>query len=66
MTKLKLFVWTEFAPDYLDGLAFAIAETEKEARELVIEAYGVDAYNWGRFEVKDLKEPCGYAVGGSS
>ena len=34
-SKLKLFVWTEFSPDYTSGLAFAIAKDEPEARKLV-------------------------------
>ena len=63
MAELKLFVWNEFSPDYTVGLAFAIAETEEEARKLVIEEYGMDACSWGILEIKAI-EPCGYAVAG--
>jgi len=34
--EMKIFVWTGFQPDYTDGLAFAIARTEKEARDKII------------------------------
>ena len=62
--KLKLYVWTEFSPDWTDGLAFAIAESEEEARELVIKAYGV-VYTWGKVAVRPLEKGA-YAVSGSS
>ena len=61
---MKLFVWTGFSPDWTDGLAFAIAKTEKEARKLVIAEYGMDAFDWGELEIKDLNEPWAYAVSG--
>ena len=35
--ELKLFVWTGFNPDWTEGMAIAIAETEEEARELVLD-----------------------------
>ena len=35
-TNLKLFIWTGFCPDYTDGLAFAIAGDETEAKKLII------------------------------
>jgi len=66
MTKLKLYVWTGFAPDWTDGLAFAIAKTEKEARKLIIAEYGMSTYDWGDLEIRDLKEPCAYFVTGGS
>lgn len=73
MTKLKLFIWSEFLPDYSDGLAFAIAETEEEAREMVIEDIGLehlrDEESKGRFgilEVKSLSEKCVYSSAGGS
>jgi hypothetical protein len=34
--KLKLFVWYGVLTDYTSGIAFAIAETEQEAREMLI------------------------------
>lgn len=63
-SKLKLYIWTEFEPDYTDGLAFAIAETEEEARELVRkEEEGVKVYDWGKLEVKDISK-CARSVSG--
>ena len=35
MNTLKLFVWPSFCPNYHDGLAFAIASTEEEAKDLI-------------------------------
>lgn len=63
---LKLFVWVGFAPDYSDGLAFAIAQDEAQARRLVIQAYlnGCEPGTWGELTVKSLKEPTAFAVGG--
>ena len=66
MTKLKLFVWTGFSPDYTDGLAFAIAKTEKQAREAIIEKCGWDPSNWGVLEIRKLEDPCAYFVYGGS
>ena len=52
--KLKLFIWTGFSPDYSDGLAFAIAHDETEAKKLV-EAYrGFGVSEWGTLEVRRL------------
>jgi len=64
MQELKLYVWTEFSPDWMNGLAFAIAESEEEAREQVIKVYGT-VYTWGKVKVKPL-EKCAYAASGSS
>jgi hypothetical protein len=33
---LKLYVWTDVLKDYTPGIAFALAATEDEARELVV------------------------------
>lgn len=52
--KLKLFIWTEFCPDYSDGLAFAIAKDEAEARKLIIKNRGYEPYEWGDLEVRRL------------
>ena len=64
MTKLKLFVWNGFSPDYSDGLAFAIAKTEKQARKAVIEYMCYNPSDWGDLEVRDLESPCAYGVSG--
>ena len=64
--ELKLFIWTGFYPNYSSGLAFAVAETEEEAKKMVIEAtniepdrcrgqdYGIPKIEWGTLEVKPL------------
>lgn len=55
--KLKLFVWTEFWPDGTNGMAFAIAETEEEARMLIIEECdGIEPPDWGTLEVCSLDD----------
>jgi hypothetical protein len=36
---MKLYYWPEFGCDYTCGIAFAIAETEQQAKELIIQQY---------------------------
>lgn len=63
--KLKLYVWTGFCPDYTDGLAFAIAESEEKARKLVEPDADRRAFiTWGTLEVFGLNEPRAFAVWG--
>ena len=52
--KMKLYVWTNFSPDYTGGLAFALAKTERTARKLVIEEKGCEPYCWGSLCVHDV------------
>jgi len=52
--KLKLFVWSEFCPGYSKGLAFAVAESEEEAMELIREKHGCEPHSWGELEVLPL------------
>ena len=61
---MKLFVWDEFAPDYSDGLAFAIASDENEARELIIDKKGYDPDSWGSMQVFELDKPIAFYVSG--
>lgn len=73
--ELKLFIWTGFYPNYSSGLAIAVAETEEEAKELVIEAtniepdrcrdpeYGIPNIEWGTLEVKSLASGEKFAYG---
>ena len=73
--ELKLFVWTGFYPNYAGGLAFAVAETEEEAKEMVIEAtnidtdrgegpeYGIPPIEWGTLEVRSLTSGEKFAYG---
>ncbi len=62
-SKLRLYVWTGFSPDYTNGLAFAIAKDETQARALVTRAYGGAPYDWGTLRILSLK-PVAYAVAG--
>lgn len=64
--KLKLYIWTGFQPDYTGGLAVAIAESEREAREFVCIAkntknctWSEDEITWGELEVRELSK---YAI----
>lgn len=66
--KLKLFVWQGFAWDRQDGLAFAIAETEEEAKEMILESihkYKSDyvVESWGTLEVSDLSKCSHHVLG---
>jgi hypothetical protein len=60
---LSLYVWTGFAPDYTDGLAFAIAEDESKARSLV-EKTGYDPHDWGTLQILPIDGPVAFAVAG--
>ena len=61
---MKLFVWDEFAPDYSDGLAFAIAESETQARELIVDKHGYPPDVWGNVQVFELNNPIAFCVSG--
>lgn len=63
--KLKLFVWTDFAPDYSGGLAVAIAEDETEARALVLKEHSYEPYNWGKLRVWPIKKAAFTVSGGA-
>ena len=64
MSKMKLFVWTTFSPDYTGGLAFAIAENVAQAMALVIERHGRNPIEWGTLEILPLETPVARAVSG--
>lgn len=64
--KLKLFVWTDFNPDWSGGLAFAIAKDEADARNLVIKAKGYSPYDWGTLEILPLNKETAFCVSGGS
>ena len=65
--KLKLYVWTDFDPDYTGGLAFAIAEDETDARKQIIDTEsGKYAYNWGDLHIHELDEKTCYVVPGGA
>jgi hypothetical protein len=66
MVELKLYVWTEFDPDYYPGLAFAIAENEVEARELVVGNLRDKPGEWGILEVHPINQKIAYSVFGGT
>jgi len=64
---LKLFVWTDFAPDYTSGLAVAIARTEADARKQIQKQYGCGPgypSNWGTLEIHPLTKRFAACVSG--
>lgn len=63
-TRLKLFVWTGFSPDYTSGLAVAIAKDETEARKLIIAERGFNVSDWGELKVHPLTRKIAYSVSG--
>lgn len=65
-TEMKLYVWTEFDPDYTGGLAFAIAKDETQAQKKVRKAYYGEPYSWGTLKVYRIDRAIAYAVGGGS
>lgn len=64
--KLKLYVWSEFCPDYTDGLAFAIAADESEARKMIVDKMGFDPSEWGSLIVREINERFAAGVSGGS
>lgn len=61
MSELKLFVWGRFDPIWGGGVKIAIAETEEEARELVIKEHGWDASDWGTLQILPIAK-CAFSV----
>ena len=64
MNDRRLFVWTKFAPDYTEGLAFAVAETTEQAHRLVIEHLGYEPSDWGRLYIYPIRAGIAFAVPG--
>lgn len=63
---MKLFVWTNFSPDYSGGLAFAIAKDEADAKKLIEADRGCTIYNWGTLEVRRLDRRTAKSVSGGA
>ena len=63
---LQLYVWTEFCPDYYYGLAFAIAESEEEAKQMVVDemGWGLEGISWGTLSVHNVNEKTAGAISG--
>ena len=68
--KLRLYIFEEFMPDYGDGLAFAIAANEKEAKKLIAAerecSVHIDSKTWGSVQVKRLDQRIARSVAGSA
>ena len=63
-TKLKLYIWTGFCPDYTYGMAFAIARDESDARKQIEDRKGSKVYDWGELEVRTLSRRVARYVNG--
>jgi hypothetical protein len=63
---LMLYVWTGFSPDYADGLAFAIANNEAEARVMIERELGLHVFTWGELSIHPLTERVAYCVQGGA
>lgn len=63
-TQLKLFVWTDFSPDYSGGLAFAIAKDENDAREQIEKKTGYSPMDWGTLTVHRTDRRTAFSVSG--
>ena len=61
---LRLFVWTGFSPDYTDGLAFAIAKDEADARNLIEKECGYPVCTWGDMTIYQLTNRIARSVAG--
>lgn len=69
-TDYKLYVWNE-ADDGHNGIAFAIAKTEEDAKQLVINKYESfdratqkgEKINWGNVTVLPIQEYGNYCFG---
>lgn len=72
---MKIFIWNkDFLTDYTSGIAFVIADNEKEARKILIEKYDnnigisntiLNQINNGPDEIHELKPSAFYLWGGS-
>lgn len=62
--ELKLFVWTQFRPDYSSGLAVAIAHTMEEAIERIKEEKDIGDDAWGPVQVFPIDQTRVFAVCG--
>ena len=62
-SKLKLYVWDS---GFYGGLAFAIAENEKQAEKLIMTGneWPISKVNWGKVRVMPLNEKVAFSVCG--
>lgn len=66
MKKLQLYVWTDFEEDFTAGLAFAIARSEEEAKQMVRDDAGWPdkERRWGTLHVLPINKPVTFHVFG--
>jgi len=65
--EIKLFVWTQFEPDFNSGLAFAVAKTEEEAKNIIIKNRGdFLIQEFGDVKILEIKSGIGFSVTGGS
>jgi hypothetical protein len=65
--EIKLFVWTQFEPDFNSGLAFAIAKTEEEAKNIIIKNRSdFLIQEFGDVKILEIKSGIGFSVTGGS
>lgn len=66
---MKLFIWSEFCPDWRGGLAFAIAKDEEDAKKQIVKIMGPETTikegDWGPLEIKPLTRRIARAVEGA-
>ena len=66
MKGLKLFIWTEFEPDYAGGLAFALAPDEIIAKKMIQRQRGYPVCEWGNLEIRRTDVKVARSVDGGS
>lgn len=66
LATLRLFVWTDFSPDYTSGLAFAIAKDETDARKQITKQRGYEVYTWGDLKIYPLTKRIARCVSGGA
>ena len=49
--KLKLYVWKGYCPDYMGGMAFALAYSKAEAKAAIVKVRGREPHEWGTLRV---------------
>lgn len=64
MKKLKLYVWEDCLTDYTDGVMFALASSEDEAREQILKSCNYVPPGELAVQPKIIDSPIGYAIWG--
>jgi len=63
---LKLYVWEGVFTDYTDGIAFALAASPEQARELIHEHMGYGSSELDTLDPKVYDTPVGFGLWGGS